>query len=176
MSDPVGLGSLPPQPAPLAKPAMPSLSREDQRRLNEATSDFEAMFIQQLFKSMRRAVPEAQSGTLFAKNEGEKLFREMLDTEYAKNFSRGRSGLGLKEAIFKQAVTRSMAQAADVPADVNRVKRAENSLNAVTQSPIGMAGMANRGALPGGAAPSNLPAAGNPPRVGPVGPVHGGDS
>ncbi|MBF0627911.1 MAG: rod-binding protein [Magnetococcales bacterium] len=175
MSTPIA--SLPPVPVPQAKTAAPAISREDQRRLNDATSDFEAMFIQQLFKSMRQTVPEDPHGGLFAKSQGEKIFREMLDAEHAKNFSRGNSGLGLKEAIFKQAVSRQMAQLPDLQAAANRAKGAENSLNAVAHSPIGMAGVSKGGSsLPGVTPQPHLPAAGNPTRVGPADPVVAGDS
>ncbi|MBF0212308.1 MAG: rod-binding protein [Magnetococcales bacterium] len=168
--------SLPPVPTPAAKPATPSISREDQRRLNDATSDFEGMFIQQLFKSMRRTVPEDPKGGLFAKSHGEKMFQELLDGEYSKNLSRGNSGLGLKEAIFKQAVSNQLAQGVDAKAAANRIQGAENSLNAVAQSPIGKAGVANRGVNPYVTRQPHLPAAGNPTRVGPEGPVANGDS
>ncbi|MEO5331034.1 MAG: rod-binding protein [Magnetococcus sp. YQC-5] len=123
-----------------------NISPADQRRLNEATADFEAMFIQQLFKSMRQTVPEDPHGGLFAKSQGEKIFAEMLDAEYAKNMSRGHSGLGLKEAIFKQTVSRQLAQGVQAQDAVNLLRGSENSLNALQQSPIGKKGMA-RGEL-----------------------------
>lgn len=123
-----------------------NIAPADQRRLNEATADFEAMFIQQLFKSMRQTVPEDPHGGLFAKSQGEKIFGEMLDGEYAKNMSRGNSGLGLKEAIFKQTISIQLAQGVQAQDAVNLSHGSENSLNALQQSPIGKKGMA-RGEL-----------------------------
>ncbi|MBF0294369.1 MAG: rod-binding protein [Magnetococcales bacterium] len=130
---------LPPAPEPLKKAdAPPAISPSDLRRLNDATADFEALFLQQLFKSMRNTVPTDPNGGLFAKGPGEKLFQEMLDGEYAKNFSRGRNGLGLKEAIFKQTVARQLAvQGVDVKKAVNRLYGSENPSNVIPQSPIG---------------------------------------
>ncbi|MBF0339566.1 MAG: rod-binding protein [Magnetococcales bacterium] len=174
MSDPVA--SLPPAPIPQIQPATPAISREDQRRLNDATADFEAMFIQQLFKSMRRTVPEDPKGGLFAKGQGEKIFAEMLDGEYSKNFSRGRSGLGLKEAIFKQTVSTQLARGAANPSAVNRAYGAGNPLNAAAQSPIGKEGVAKAGSVSAPAPQTHLPAAGNPQRVGPADATGVGDS
>lgn len=177
MTTPIS-SSLPPLPTTQAKKAAPTLSKEEQRRLNDATSDFEAMFMQQLFKQMRRTVPEDPNGRMFAKSEGEKIFTEMLDSERAKGFSRGRTGLGLKEQIFKQAVGQQLAQANEMQDAANRAKKSENSLNAVTRSPIGMAGSQQGEGItpPVNAVPSHLPAAGLPTRVGPAGPSPGGES
>ncbi len=144
-----GITGIPASPLPVLRAesakkneegAAPSLSSEDQRRLNAATADFESMFIQQLFKSMRKTIPEDASGGLFAKSQGEKIFSEMLDGEYAKNFSHGRSGLGLKEAIFKQTVANQLAQGGKPQNALNQLREGENSLNALTQSPIGKRG------------------------------------
>ncbi|MEO5344814.1 MAG: rod-binding protein [Magnetococcus sp. YQC-9] len=176
MSDPVQMPPLPPLPAPVAKPAVPSISKADQKRLNDATADFEAMFIQQLFKSMRRTVPEDPNGRLFAKSNGEKIFEEMLDSEYSKNLSRGNSGLGLKEAIFKQAVARQIGQVTEAQTALDRSKKSENSLNAVAQSPIGKGGVVKPGFNPYATRDTHLPAAGNPQRVGPADSVNDRDS
>ncbi|MBF0192313.1 MAG: rod-binding protein [Magnetococcales bacterium] len=168
--------NLPPlPPAPMAKPTA-SISQDDQRRLNNATADFEAMFIQQMFKAMRKSVPDDPKGGLFSKGNGGKMFEEMLDGEYAKNFSRSGSGLGLKEAIFKQTVSKQIAHGVDAQSVVNHAQKAENSLNAAAHSPIGKAGVVNTGSIPNASPQIHLPAAGNPPRVGPEGPVHGSDS
>ncbi|MBF0417404.1 MAG: rod-binding protein [Magnetococcales bacterium] len=176
MSSGVNMPPLPPAPTPVAKPAAPSISKTDQKRLNDATADFESMFIQQLFKSMRRTVPEDPNGRLFAKSSGEKIFQEMLDSEYSKNMSRGNSGLGLKEAIFKQAVDRQLGQVTETQNALNRAKGSENSLNAVAQSPIGKGGVAKPGFNPYAIRETHLPAAGNPTRVGPADPVNDRDS
>ncbi|MBF0369501.1 MAG: rod-binding protein [Magnetococcales bacterium] len=82
-------------------PQVASLSESDTKRLREATADFEALFVRQLFSAMRKAVPEGEEG-LFAKSNGEKIFREMLDGEYANIISRRPNGLGMKESIFKE--------------------------------------------------------------------------
>ncbi|MBF0128003.1 MAG: rod-binding protein [Magnetococcales bacterium] len=151
-------------PAPPLKRAdlPPAISPADQKRLNDATADFESMFIQQLFKSMRHTIPQDPNGGLFAKGQGEKIFEEMLDGEYARNFSRGRSGLGLKEAIFKQTVSRHLSQGLDPKNALDRLQEGENSLNALAQSPIGKEMGAGYGS------PESL--AKSPPRVKPAGP------
>ncbi|MBF0428435.1 MAG: rod-binding protein [Magnetococcales bacterium] len=129
---------------PIAQP-IPAISTADQKRLNDATADFEAMFINQLLKSMRKTVPDSQQGNLFAKGHGEKMFEEMLDGEYSKNFSRGHSGLGLKEAIFKQTVTNQLGRGIDPKNALNRLQGSENSFNAMAHSPIGKEGVMQQG-------------------------------
>ena len=66
--------------------------------LKKACRDFEALFINQIFRSMRRTVPE---GGLIDEKHGEKIYREMLDMEVASNLSMGK-GLGLAEMLYRQ--------------------------------------------------------------------------
>ena len=67
-------------------------------KLREAANEFEAIFIQQMLKSMRKTSLESD---LLPKSEGEKIFRSMLDEQYA--ILSAKSGrLGLGEMIFQQ--------------------------------------------------------------------------
>ncbi len=70
----------------------------DDARLREASNEFEAIFIQQMLKSMRKTSLESD---LIKKSEGEKLFRSMLDEHYA-ILSAKSGSLGLGEMIYKQ--------------------------------------------------------------------------
>lgn len=81
------------------------LSPADEKRLRDASADFESMFIKQMLSSMRKAIPK-QEGGLIKESQGEKLFRDLLDAEYAKTTSRSGGGMGLGAAMYKQLVSR----------------------------------------------------------------------
>jgi len=66
------------------------------RTLKDATQEFEAQFVAKLMQSMRRTVPE---GTLTGR--GERLFREMLDEEWARGAAVG-GRLGIGELLYQQ--------------------------------------------------------------------------
>jgi flagellar protein FlgJ len=70
----------------------------DDERLKSVCQDFEALFIEQIMKAMRAS--EIDSG-LIKKSRGEKIFREMLDSEYSVSISRSTSG-GLGDMLYKQ--------------------------------------------------------------------------
>ena len=67
-------------------------------KLREAANEFEAIFIQQMLKSMRKTSLESD---LLPKSEGEKIFRSMLDEQYAK-LSANSGSLGLGQMIYQQ--------------------------------------------------------------------------
>ena len=72
--------------------------KTDDARLREASNEFEAIFIQQMLKTMRKTALESD---FIKKSEGEKIFRSMLDEQYA--ILSAKSGrLGLGEMIFQQ--------------------------------------------------------------------------
>ena len=70
----------------------------DEAKLREAANEFEAIFIQQMLKTMRKTSLESE---FIKKSEGEKIFRSMLDEQYA-IISAKSGSLGLGEMIFKQ--------------------------------------------------------------------------
>ena len=73
-------------------------SQDDKANLREAANEFEAIFIQQMLKTMRKNSLESD---FIKKSEGEKIFRSMLDEQYA--ILSAKSGkLGLGEMIFQQ--------------------------------------------------------------------------
>ena len=72
--------------------------KDDEAKLREAANEFEAIFIQQMLKTMRKTSLESD---FIKKSEGEKIFRSMLDEQYA--ILSAKSGrLGLGEMIFQQ--------------------------------------------------------------------------
>jgi len=72
--------------------------KADDTRLREASNEFEAIFIQQMLKTMRKTSLESN---FIKKSEGEKIFRSMLDEQYSILSAKSRR-LGLGEMIYQQ--------------------------------------------------------------------------
>ncbi len=72
--------------------------QRDLHELREYTREFEAIYINELFKAMRKTVPE---GGLIEKNLATEIYEETLDMELARSASAG-SGIGIGEAMFEQ--------------------------------------------------------------------------
>ncbi|PID45629.1 MAG: hypothetical protein CR981_00325 [Proteobacteria bacterium] len=68
------------------------------KALRESAREFEALFINEMFKAMRETVPD---GGLIEKDISEDMYRGMIDMEIARNASLGK-GIGLGEALFEQ--------------------------------------------------------------------------
>jgi flagellar protein FlgJ len=66
--------------------------------LRKSCREFEAIYINELYKSMRKTVPE--SG-LFKKDMANTLYQEMLDMEMAKQTAAG-DGMGIGKAMYEQ--------------------------------------------------------------------------
>lgn len=100
-----GVGSVggltPPRVQTPQEQRLATLSTEDRQRLQQAAADFEALFMRQMFAAMRKTIP---TGGVVPNGEGERLFRDLLDGEYAKIGSAGNNGIGLKEALLRQMV------------------------------------------------------------------------
>ena len=73
-------------------------SERDLGRLRESTREFEAIFVNEMFKAMRKAIPE---GGLFEKDNATEIYEEMLDNERAKAVAAG-DGIGLGKAMYEQ--------------------------------------------------------------------------
>ena len=84
--------------------------RDPKAAIKETAKQFEAMFMQQLLKSMREAQSAMSSGMM--DNSGTNLGNEMLDGEYAKQMS-GTTG-GLADVIARQ-LERQMGTATTGP-------------------------------------------------------------
>ncbi|MBF0610198.1 MAG: muramidase [Magnetococcales bacterium] len=84
---------------PPLQQAMPQINQKDEKKLKEAVSGFESIFLQQMLSSMRQTLPE---GSLLNGGQGEKMFRDLLDQEYAKQMSQHQNQRGLKETLFQQ--------------------------------------------------------------------------
>ncbi|PID72050.1 MAG: hypothetical protein CSB34_04245 [Desulfobulbus propionicus] len=74
------------------------INPKDQQAMQEASKDFEAVFIQSLLKEMRKSVPE---NTLFPKSNAQKMYEEMQDAELARHMAKYQS-LGLAQQVYQQ--------------------------------------------------------------------------
>jgi flagellar protein FlgJ len=75
-----------------------SRNQKDKESLKKSCQDFEAIFVQSLFKAMRKTVPE---GGLFEKDNATEMFQDMLDQEIATKMSQKQS-IGLADQMYRQ--------------------------------------------------------------------------
>ncbi|NLM39328.1 MAG: flagellar biosynthesis protein FlgJ [Firmicutes bacterium] len=68
------------------------------KALQEASEQFESLFLNILLSEMRKTVPDNE---LFGGGRAEKIFQSMLDQEIADNAARSQS-LGLAKMIYEQ--------------------------------------------------------------------------
>ncbi|MBF0097633.1 MAG: rod-binding protein [Magnetococcales bacterium] len=114
-----------------------NLSPKDARRLQDAAGEFEALFIKQMLGSMRKTVPKPLQGqeALIRESEGEKIFRDLLDGEYAKVMSQKKNGLGLKEGLLRYLANQNGRSRVDPKAEVARLQSQSSTLNGVAVAP-----------------------------------------
>ena len=84
--------------ATASQPSERRPSPKDAEALKKSCQDFEAIFIQSMFKAMRKAVPD---GGLFSRSTGTEMFQEMIDQEIATTVARSQS-VGLAEQMYRQ--------------------------------------------------------------------------
>jgi len=70
----------------------------DLERLRETCHEFESILVMEMYKSMRKAVPD---GGLFEKSMAKDTYQEMFDMEIARQTASG-SGIGIAEAMYRQ--------------------------------------------------------------------------
>jgi peptidoglycan hydrolase FlgJ len=90
-------------PRTMLSASRPHLDAEQKKErsleeLRQYTREFEAIYINELFKAMRKTIPD---GGLIEKNMSTEIYEEAIDLELARSASAGR-GTGLGEAMFEQ--------------------------------------------------------------------------
>lgn len=70
----------------------------DKQRMIETARDFEAIFVKQMFKGMRRTIPE---GGLLPRGNAEEIYFDMQDMEAAKQATE-QGGIGLSQVFLEQ--------------------------------------------------------------------------
>ncbi len=69
-----------------------------QRRLREACAGFEAIFINQLLKGMRRSIPP---DPIFGRSLQRDIYTSMFDMEVANQVAHGK-GMGIGDLLYRQ--------------------------------------------------------------------------
>lgn len=85
------------RPSHATQPIQDRKSR-DLDSLKESSREFETMFVMEMYKAMRKAVPD---GGLFEKSNATEIFQGMLDLELAKESTKG-EGMGIAKAMYDQ--------------------------------------------------------------------------
>lgn len=75
-----------------------ALESQDDQELQKAYEEYEAYYVQKLFKEMRKTIPE---GGMFEESNERNIFEDMLDEEYSKVISEAR-GFGVADALYRQ--------------------------------------------------------------------------
>lgn len=77
--------------------AMRPLQNESQAELRKAVAEFEALFINQMLKTMRETV---KKGDLFHGGNGEEIYTTLLDAELSKAMAQA-GGIGLGDILLR---------------------------------------------------------------------------
>lgn len=80
------------------QPSTSGKSLKDRASLKQACQEFEAIFIESMFKAMRKTIPD---GGLFEKDHATEMYQAMIDQEIAANIAQ-HQGLGLADQMYKQ--------------------------------------------------------------------------
>lgn len=91
----------------------------DPEALRSAARQFESMLVAQMFKTMRETRFNEEDDPMTG-GEGVKLYREMLDQQWASRLSAGK-GLGFADMMVKAMESRGMAGVADAAPQVSGV-------------------------------------------------------
>lgn len=84
-------------------PAKPQASAKERAKIGQLAEEFESMFLEIVFKTMRASVEK--SGFMDGGN-AEEIYRSMLDTEYAKSMAAQRQ-TGLADSLERQLLANS---------------------------------------------------------------------
>ena len=76
------------------------------KKLREACQGFEAMFLNMMYREMRRTVPD---DSLFGTSNAQKIWQDMMDTEMVNQMSAA-GGVGLADVIYKQLTLEDKAR------------------------------------------------------------------
>ena len=77
------------------------LTPEKEKQLKKACADFEALFVYELFKTMRRTVPQ---GGLLPKSVKNDSWDMIMDQNVAEELSKRNGGLGLQKIMYEHVV------------------------------------------------------------------------
>jgi flagellar protein FlgJ len=72
---------------------------EQDKRLRKACTEFESIFLYNLFKEMRRTVPKS---SLMPSAPGKDTYEMMFDQKVAEDLSKRGEGIGLQKILYEQ--------------------------------------------------------------------------
>ena len=75
---------------------------QEDTKLKEVCQQLESIFVHQMLSQMRNSIPK---GGFIQANQGEKIFQDMLDQEYAQKMSKA-GGIGLADLMYRQLSTK----------------------------------------------------------------------
>lgn len=75
-----------------------NLKGQNPEKLKEVTQQFESIFIQQIYKEMRKTIP---NNGLIPRGNADEIYNQMLDLEAAKVTTR-QGGIGMAELMMQQ--------------------------------------------------------------------------
>jgi len=73
-------------------------AKANQAKAQKAAEEFEAFFLSQVLNSMASGI---ETDPTFGGGESEKVFRSMLNDEYAKSMSRS-GGVGIADSVYRE--------------------------------------------------------------------------
>ena len=85
--------------APVSQNKSETKQAKELTSLRHSCREFEAIYVNEMYKSMRKTVPE--SGLFEKKGMAEEVYLEMLDMEMAKQTASG-DGMGIGKAMYQQ--------------------------------------------------------------------------
>ena len=77
------------------------LSTATEEELMDVCKDFEAYFIEQMFKAMQRMVPESEDNVSAATKQLKDYYKDQMTQSYAEQASEG-GGLGIAQVLSEQ--------------------------------------------------------------------------
>ena len=100
-----------------------SLTGANKAELKKAVADFEALFIQQMLKSMRDTIDK---GDLFHGGSGEEVYTSLLDEELSKDMAKA-GGIGLSAMLLRELSSDDAPQAlrTELPPRVPAIEKRE---------------------------------------------------
>ena len=93
-----------------ATSAASGLTPAQEKQLRESAQDFESLFLSQMMASMRKSI---DSEGLIPQSNGEAMFTQMLDGEYAKQSTVRGTGLGIADMVYAQLYQKAQHQRLD---------------------------------------------------------------
>lgn len=76
-------------------------SNATDEELMSVCKEFESYFVEQIFKEMRKSIPESEFTSSATKNQND-YYQDALYQEYAKSVSEQGDGLGLAQMLYEQ--------------------------------------------------------------------------